>query len=515
MFCGKCLTVCPDDAAFCSKCASNLSIHGVGRISVSQGVEMKLDTRPQFDYGKKPAPSNGLRIGVTPAPTSELTQELAQELAQELEHAPEPEPELVLELEPEPEPKPELEPGLTPSPSLTPASSLKPMRSPVRQYLFAKSALYGIVCLISLIIIVAIAVPLIRPTTEIELSTYEELNNSLNKGKVRVKVSKDSVERITLELGINFDNPNPQQGSMSKRKHCSMVELPDGIIFLDGNHSNFPQTNDSYWLFTPGRGAGDYPVLIDQSINMLSLYGWPTNAPNRSDQIEELKRIRDNIRPIVLAPVNPGSFISSLIFLAVFITIFIAFGISLANSAMIFFSPEKSKTYRTLGKFGDPSRLLSECEKSLGSREQLASGKYVCTPDFILYPRLLSVIIAPVKELIWAYLVVYNTSGNHMHHMQHMHQWDQWAHLDNLVKPRLVLSFSTGTRIVARVRNKAAGIGELHWLKKQNPNILIGFRQNLESMFESDFDGFSEKIAMDTESMQRGVDAKDVKDVAI
>ena len=500
MFCSKCQTECPDDAVFCSKCAANLSIHGVERLSDPHGFEMKVDTLHQLDHDKEPALAQTLELTPEPEP--------------EPKPGPEPEPEPGPGAKPEPgprskpksgsEPKPEPKPDPTPTPRLTPDPSLAPERSPVKEYLLVKSVLYGIICLVSLLIVVGIAVPLIRPIKEIGLSSYAELDNLLGKGSVRVKVSKDSVESIILEQHINIDKPNTQLGSMRARKYCSIVELPDGIIILDGNHSNYPQTSDSFWLFTPRRDDGEYLDLIDESIKTLNLYNMYMEDPNRSEQIEVLQRIRYNTRPIVLTLENPDSFNWSLVIMVPFIILFFAFGISLYNSAMIFFSPEKSKTYRELGKFGDPARLLSECEKSFGSREQLALRKYICTPGFILYPRALSVTIAPVKELIWAYLSVYNNSDDHMQHQNQLKHWD------NLEGCKLVLSFSTGTRIIARVRNKGIGISELHRLKKQNPNSLTGFRKNLQTMFESDFNGFIEKITTDIESMQQGVDAKDV-----
>jgi len=135
---------------------------------------------------------------------------------------------------------------------------------------------------------------------------------------------------------------------------------------------------------------------------------------------------------------------------------------------------------------------------------RLESGKYISAPEFIIYPRPLSVHIAPVKELIWAYLSLIIIDYDQW---RSRYQLNHWGHTSSY---KLVLSFSTGIRIIARVRNSSIGISELQWLKKQNPGILIGYRQDLQSMYEYDFNGLRERITTDIESIQQGLDAKDI-----
>jgi len=142
-------------------------------------------------------------------------------------------------------------------------------------------------------------------------------------------------------------------------------------------------------------------------------------------------------------------------------TIFLAiFGVRLMRSGTILVFPRMSRTYRILAKYGDPARLIKECEASFGeSRKHLESREHVCIKGFVIYPTSSSVFIAPISALARAHVTKVS---------------------DDIDGPgtgryAMVLFFTKKVRISYRVSDKAEGVGELKWMKRQNPDMHIGF----------------------------------------
>ena len=170
-----------------------------------------------------------------------------------------------------------------------------------------------------------------------------------------------------------------------------------------------------------------------------------------------------------LANINSGAEFSShaglsttvvYVFGAVSMVTFAVFAVRLLRSGTILVFPRISRTYRMLAKYGDPVQLLRECQESYGeSRTRLKPREHILVKKFVIYTSSSSVVIAPVTELVRAFVAKVS---------------------DDLSGPgsatyEMELFFTKNVRISYRVSDKAEGIGELKWLKRYNQNMQIGF----------------------------------------
>jgi len=170
--------------------------------------------------------------------------------------------------------------------------------------------------------------------------------------------------------------------------------------------------------------------------------------------------------------------------------LFICFLIFLGRASVkgtILWQPKKSKTFWHLSGYGDPEELFEECELSIAeSRQELERGILCLTNDFVIFPRETYAFIAPVKNLLWAYVALMLSRRRY----------------GSIGCYKLVLRFDSSERYIVPIDDKESAIVLLDTIKQINPNVLVGFDQSFEDMRENDFESFRTRITTDIESMQ-------------
>ena len=184
----------------------------------------------------------------------------------------------------------------------------------------------------------------------------------------------------------------------------------------------------------------------------------------------------------------------SVLFYGIASVILLVFFARLILCSMIFIFPKRSKTYRMLLPYGAPELLLKDCDESLnGAWLPIRKGEVLANEKFIVIPYTTYVYIAPLKELLWAYVAL------------HVYRGNRSAGIERSLK----FIFSSKVVKSVRVKAKSDAIRELERIKKLNPNMLVGFDMGLYKWAENDFPGFIEHISSNAEKLQKRISAKD------
>jgi hypothetical protein len=177
------------------------------------------------------------------------------------------------------------------------------------------------------------------------------------------------------------------------------------------------------------------------------------------------------------------------------------FLILLICSGAIFIRPGMSKTCRATAQYGDVRLLLGESEKSLrGKTLRLKSGDMIINGEYVILAYPLHVYIAPIKELIWAY-IAFNVSSA--------------GRGKTYTYYSIMLSFSSREQKAVRVKDRGSGMKELSRIKRLNPDVLIGFNQRLHGMYEYRFESFKKQVLTDVSRLQEGVSPGEQADIHV
>ena len=473
MICRVCGAEYPEETKFCPGCAAVTEVHGI-------------DT-------ETPAPGYGRFQAATPEQGPAPEQEPAPEPGSAPEPGPAPESEPVIEREPAPEPgsAPEQKPATAPARDLL--SYDEPVSLPgfLKKYHLEKTIINAVICFMSLIIFIVIAAGQVKLSSAAGFSSYAELERLYDEGRKTVKISNYPIRTINLDWLPISDND--YAFSTGPTRNHGIIELPDGIVYIVGDYSKYQRGTEPELVVSLESREGALSSLIDERIR------YPRLSNVITDQVAEFQRISENVKPILLKPVNVATTRTiAAVFCTIFCVLALIFAVRLFKSGTILVSPGRSKTYRTLAKYGDPIQLIEECADSLGQlRDGLKPREIIINDSFFVSPSPSSVFIAPVSELIWAYLsLVFYISEETYKQMY-----------------ELVLCFSANDRVTYRVASKNAGIKELNWLKSLNPSMLIGYDDSFQYMYGRDFYGFRDRILSELEKLQDRTAADKLADI--
>ena len=290
---------------------------------------------------------------------------------------------------------------------------------------------------------------------------------------------------------------------MSRNRYTHhIIEAPDGIILVYRRNDYRSRNRDPVLVYSIRRTPNIIHTEIEEKIESLSernrfssvAHTNEERAQQVSEEIRRLQSISSNIRPLALNEVNSdmlSNFTTAfIVFFSLGLLIFIS---KLCLSAIILISPDKSKTFKVLSKYGNPRTLLLECEKSLSESEKLLRlGRAVINKQFVILPRLSYIYIAPIGELLWAHLA--------------MHYYRNGIY-SLLGKHTIELYFSTGEHVSIHVEDKRKGVSDLNWIKKCNPYTLVGYDYGLFMLYENQFDVFKSRIKSNLEQLQKTTSA--------
>jgi len=208
--------------------------------------------------------------------------------------------------------------------------------------------------------------------------------------------------------------------------------------------------------------------------------------------IDVIKRI--SYGPYNITTYNPIDF-----FTIIVLILLLYYGNRLFNHALLLIWPEKSKTYKKLQQYGDPQLLLEDLNRSLNNQQNSFKLPWgTITEEYIVIPTPTCIYIAPIKELLWSFMAFRVNTG----------RYNSWK--GRRSQYLLKFCFSTTETIKDVVVNKNLAAGALDYIKKVNPNVLIGFTDELLHMCNTNFDEFKRQILTNVEALQETTSAKEI-----
>jgi len=379
-----------------------------------------------------------------------------------------------------------------------------------------------LICIIGIIVTAALQSNAGKPAV---FTLHSELEALYRKGR-RYVVIDSSIENMVNNIDLN---PRVQASTVSVFLFSNMdnyrrkvLALPDRSVMLYEETILPVYTPDSMKAYSIKNDKTLHNEYVEQinariialqdSIIFNSRYNYstPTDPVSKKmseekailiqkmeKQVMQLQELLVNLSPFTLAYANvEGVRIAASVFYFIFYAAMLVF-ISLSIVyGVIFIRPEKSYTYNFIAQYGDAAFLLSECEKSLNGQiteiNPLKPKGRITNSEFVILAYPLHVYIAPANELLWAYIAFNVETGGRGAARTYY---------------SIIYCFSSGERKAVRIEFKNEGIRELAMIKNLNPHVLIGFNNDLQSMYVNDFGVFKQQIQLNVGQLQEGVTA--------
>ena len=159
-----------------------------------------------------------------------------------------------------------------------------------------------------------------------------------------------------------------------------------------------------------------------------------------------------------------------------------------------------SKMYRVLKQYGDPARLLHQLNLRPRKESPLVKDQLQIDESFVVLPYTTYVYIAPIEHLIWAYVALVATPS-------------KWMHYYIRIVPKIRFHFSSKDDKSAKLEHEKQGIELLHTIKQLNPNVLLGFSNEILPFFYPDSKNPKQKILDNLEELQQKISLHDKADM--
>ena len=316
-------------------------------------------------------------------------------------------------------------------------------------------------------------------------ATYGDLETLSRAGKRFVILDRESMELINFSKrdwrtgglvgGINSSYPRSVSDFYT-------ISLSDGIVLVADKYVGSSSTQriaeiGSIKLFSS---------VIEEGKKNIQDYFDQSNLDTANVDLARAENLKPLILTVKSAPASDHlgylSFTVFLLYLSSF-GAFAYFAYLTMVSGMIFIHPEESKTYKILAEFGNPESFFQDCETLLEKHGNVISKDQLIFDDsFVIIPYWSYVYVAPMKEMLWAYLA--------------MHHWFR-----GYPTYRLHLCFSTGAVKIIRVDDKEECLEKLRELKDANPNVIVGHNQKLARAWD-DLPSFIDSVRARNEDMQ-------------